>query len=136
VGTATLQLQEAIYAFLEADTFFADHGCAVYDEVPENAAFPFLVLSDGMETPQDVFSEKGRLTIFNIHIWSMAQGMEEMEVLFNRVDELLHYNSALPAMPGYVFIYGKRDTMTVQRDTDGLTRHLVARYVFLSEERI
>jgi len=134
MGTATLQLQEAIYAFLEADVFFLQHHCAIYDEVPENAAFPFLVLSDGMETPQDVFSEKGRLTIFNVHIWSMAKGTEELEVIFDHVDQLLHYNSALPAMPGYALIYGKRDTMTAMRDSDGLTRHLVARYVFLSEE--
>lgn len=136
MGTAVLELQDALYSVLVNDTTLQQSGCAIYDEVPENAPFPFLLLSDGMETPLDMFSEMGRLSIFNVHVWSQAKGTSEMEMIFDRVDALFHHNPDLPVMPTYDLVYGQRDTISTMRDADGLTRHLVARYVFYVEVRL
>ena len=62
----------------------------VYDEPPENAAFPYVVLGDVVERADNRMGGKvGRVLDIFVHAYTEKRGAKEAEDLLDRVDELL-----------------------------------------------
>jgi len=133
MGTATQQLQQAVYAVLSTDSALLTLVSSIYDEVPENKSFPYLVIGDVTETPMDTFARKGRIAVITVSIYSMQKGFKESLLIADRVDTLLNRNSF--PLNTYDTVYTMYKMLSTQRMGDGLTRKVDIKYDVFAEER-
>lgn len=121
------QLQSAIYSTLNGDNNLTNTlGAGIYDEVLENATYPFVSL--GEETAIDYSTKDlqgGEFTI-NIHVWSQYKGAKQAKEIMDRIHTLLH-NSSL-SVSGFNLINLRFEFADILRDPDGVTRHGVMRF--------
>ena len=120
------QLQQAIFSALNVSAVTSDLSCGVFDDVPQNASYPYIAL--GEETAVD-FSVKdiqgGDLTV-NIHLWSQYKGSKETKQIMDKIHDLLH-NINL-SVTGFNLINLRFEFSDIMRDPDGITRHGVMRF--------
>ena len=73
--TPSEELQEFITAQLRASAeLTALVGTGIYDNVPDNAAYPYVSYGPSDFTPDDADCVAGRVVGFQIDCWSQAQG--------------------------------------------------------------
>ena len=120
------QLQQAIFSALNVSAVTSDLSCGVFDDVPQNASYPYIAL--GEETAVD-FSVKdiqgGDLTV-NIHVWSQYKGSKETKQIMDKIHDL-HHNINL-SVTGFNLINLRFEFSDIMRDPDGITRHGVMRF--------
>jgi hypothetical protein len=131
VGTATLEIQEALVTLLSTDSFFAEF--PIYEEVPENQPFPYTVVVPLAESTVDTFDAEGRQVVVIIHLFDDQPGYLMLEQGLDRLETLVHHRFSLP-LGTYAFISSQMDSALSAREPDGITRHLVVRITFLVEE--
>jgi hypothetical protein len=114
--SASWALQQAVFATLSADS--AVHSLAgIFDAVPRNAAFPYIVVGEAAETPQN--SADGDLSehTLQIHIWSRGGGHREIKQLSQAVREAL--DGASLNLNGHSLIGLAFTSAAYQRESDG-----------------
>lgn len=128
---ATDALQQALY-----DTLYGSIDGGVYDHVPPGAGYPYTVLGDTTEIPDDTHDGDGSEVTATLHTWSAAQGMEEVNQIGEAIDDLLHHD--LLTIAGARNWSAEREFSETLRDRDPDTgrilRHRVVRYRFRLEE--
>lgn len=126
-GSPTWPLQEAIYTRLSGDSSLTSSlGAAVYDDVPDSAPFPYVVIGAVTEAPNDTMGTTGRDLTVTVHSWSQYQGMKQVKQIQNRVDQLL--DRWLPTVTGWATTHMQQEFFETFEDPDGDTKHGVARY--------
>lgn len=123
-----LVLHDAQVARIEAETSYA-----VYDDMPEQAAFPYVTMgemtakdwSDKFEPGQEVYS--------TIHIWSQYHGRKEAAEMGDAILQALS-KSSLDLAPNFRAVLDELDTHDLIIDIDGITRHGILRLRYLIEE--
>lgn len=126
-GSPSWPLQQSVYTRLNADTeLVTTLGAAVYDHVPDSAAFPYVVIGDATEAPRDTMARTGRDVTLTVHLWSQTKGMKQVDEIADRVDDLL--DRWAPTVTGWSATTMLREFYENMRDPDGMTRHGVARY--------
>lgn len=127
-GSPLWELAQAIYARLSADAALTTTlGADVYDYVPEGADFPYVVIGDTTEAPEDTMGQTGRAVTFTVHYWSRYRGDKEVYQMHNRVDELLE-GWQPSGLTGWTSVIMQHEFFDSFKDPDGITRHGVARY--------
>jgi hypothetical protein len=120
-------LQSKIFTTLNTDNTLTNTlGANVFDDVPEETAFPLVVL--GEDTTVD-FSTKdlvGSETTINIDIFSRYRGSKETKNIMDRIHTLLHDSSL--TVSGVNLINLRFEFSDVIRDPDGITRHGIMRF--------
>ena len=120
-------LQTTIYSTLNGDNTLTNTlGAGVFDEVVENATYPFVSL--GEETAVDYSTKDldgGEFTI-NIHVWSQYKGSKQTKEIMDRVHDLLHDSSL--SVSGFNLANLRFEFSDILRDPDGITRHGVMRF--------
>ena len=120
-------LQTTIYSTLNGDNTLTNTlGAGVFDEVVENASYPFVSL--GEETAVDYSTKDldgGEFTI-NIHVWSQYKGAKQTKEIMDRIHDLLHDSSL--SVSGFNLINLRFEFSDILRDPDGVTRHGVMRF--------
>ena len=120
-------LQTTIYSTLSNDNTLTNTlGAGVFDEVVENASYPFVAL--GEETAIDYSTKDldgGEFTI-NIHVWSQYKGAKQTKEIMDRIHDLLHDSSL--SVSGFNLINLRFEFSDVIRDPDGITRHGIMRF--------
>ena len=120
-------LQTTIYSTLNGDNTLTNTlGAGVFDEVVENASYPFVSL--GEETAVDYSTKDldgGEFTI-NIHVWSQYKGSKQTKEIMDRIHDLLHDSSL--TVSGFNLINLRFEFSDILRDPDGVTRHGVMRF--------
>lgn len=127
-GSPTGPLMTSVYGRLNGDTALVTTlGVDVYDDVPEGATFPYVVIGEMTSTPNDTMGKTGRDVTVTVHSWSRYDGMQETNDVADRVDELL--DRWLPTgLSGWSATQMLQEYFESFRDPDGRTRHGVARY--------
>ena len=124
---AQFALQSKIFNTLNTDnTLTSTLGANVFDDVPEETAFPLVVL--GEDTTVD-FSTKdliGSETTINIDVFSRYRGSKETKNIMDRIHTLLHDSSL--TVSGVNLINLRFEFSDVIRDPDGITRHGIMRF--------
>lgn len=123
-----LALHDAEVARIEAETNYT-----VYDDIPKQAAYPYVVMgemtgtdwSDKFEPGQEVFSTK--------HIWSQYQGKKEVVEMGDAILQALS-KSTLDLAPNFRAVLQDLDLNDFLMDIDGKTRHVILRHRYLIEE--
>ena len=120
-------LQTTVYSTLSNDNTLTNTlGAGVFDEVVENASYPFVAL--GEETAIDYSTKDldgGEFTI-NIHVWSQYKGAKQTKEIMDRIHDLLHDSSL--SVSGFNLANLRFEFSDILRDPDGITRHGVMRF--------
>ena len=120
-------LQTTIYSTLSGDNTLTNTlGAGVFDEVLDNATYPFVSL--GEETAIDYSTKDlngGEFTI-NIHVWSQYKGSKQTKEIMDRVHDLLHDSNL--SVSGFNLVNLRFEFSDILRDPDGVTRDGVLRF--------
>ena len=144
---STLDVQRAVVAALEAGvtydvpttpTVVETLPIAVYDRVPQGAAFPYIRISDALGQPAaETISGEGFEVVVTLHIWSRAQSgmVQALQIAAQVVDTL--NNSTLNLMTGSP-PSGKTVVMTRlleqrTRREDDVTTQVIQRWQFITD---
>lgn len=123
-----LVLHDAQVARIEADT-----GYTIYDDLPKQVDFPYVVMgemtardwSDKFEPGQEVYS--------TIHIWSQYAGRKEAAEMGDGILQALS-KSPLDLSPNFRAVLDELDMNELIIDIDGITRHGILKLRYLIEE--
>ena len=120
-------IQGAIIAKLKASTALVSAAAGgIYDSVPQNAAYPFVVVGEDRHTDESTDTGIRRRVRVQIDTWSRFRGREEVKNLQYLIE--LALNRATLSLTGYEFIgmhFMSSDSFV---DIDELTRHGVQEF--------
>lgn len=104
----------------------------VYDDVPENVPFPYVVIGDDVSAAFDDDCGSGADSMVTIHVWSTYPGRAEAKQILELIYRTLHRSNLVIA--GNVTITIDADYQMTLLDPDGVTRHGVIRFRVLTRE--
>lgn len=119
-------IQAALYSALSGNI-----SATVYDHVPEDSSFPYVVIGEDMPNQWDTDTEQGFETVLTLHFWSRYRGKKEVKELTDEVYDLLHRKSL--AISGQYTVNLMWESSEILLDPDGLTYHGLADYRLISE---
>ena len=124
-----LEVQTAIYNTLSGDATLAALVTGIYDHVPQETTYPYVVIADMMMEEFDTQTWDGALMTLNVHVWSRKRGRKECMTIFGHLRRLLHDQDLV--VSGHCHVLCQRDYSEVFLDPDGVTRHGVMRFRIL-----
>ena len=126
-------LQKAAYETLKADSGFIAllGGTYIYDDVPQTAEFPFVVLDQMRINDWSTGTERGSEHILMLHIWSRYKGKQEAYEIADAIRSLL--DDAELTLDDNRLINLTHQYSDLKRDTDGETYHGVIRFRAVTE---
>lgn len=122
-------LQQAVYAALRADPALKGllgDPARVYDHVPADSTFPYLVLGEATTLPFDAKTEDGMEQTLTLHAWSRARGLKETKDIMAAATAAL--DSQALGLSGHTLILLRFEFAATFMESDGLTRHGVQRF--------
>jgi hypothetical protein len=126
VATAVRPLLTAVYEKLTASSGLMAVVSGVYDEVPENAAFPYVSIGPLIEAPDDVHDRQGLDALLTVHVWSDQPGSAQAADIFAAVDAALDRQPL--AVAGWTVVSVRHEQHQVLKDSDPSVRHINAQY--------
>lgn len=131
--TAAVALRAAIHHALVADTGLAAAlgGHRVYDEVPRDAAFPYVTLGDARIN--DVSGDGGSTQEhqMTLHAWSRQGGHKEAHVITGALLQAL--DDAPLDLDGHHLVNLRFAIADIRREADGRTYHAIVRFRAVTE---
>lgn len=124
--SAEFEIQKAVFAKLSALSY------PVYDDVPDNAAAPYVVIGDDTLIEFDSDGISGFEATVTIHTWSTYRGKKQIKEMQGAIYDLLHRAELI--VSGYNFIGCDSEYSESLLDADGVTRHGVQRFRILIRE--
>lgn len=92
--TKLFEVQEAIYARLTAELGNKVNG--VFDYVPEDTKFPYVVIGRLQSTPERTKTTVGERVEVELDIWSSAKGKKETISIVNLIKDALDEELPIP----------------------------------------
>ena len=130
--SASWALQQAVFAALTASPDVqAITGTRVFDAVPRETAFPYIVVGDDAETNWDTATDAGSEHTLSIHIWSRAGGRKESKLAAEAVRARL--DGASLSLSGHTLIDLRYLASDFARETDGETFRATLKFRAVTE---
>jgi hypothetical protein len=124
---AMLDVQEAVYALLRADsTFVGLVTGGPFSPAPQNQPYPYCTFGAHVESPRLTFGKLGQDIIFVLDVWSRTTSFLEAFTIGDRIMQLL--NGIQLSLTNFSNIIVIHDQTMKLDDPDGLTRHLAIRF--------
>ncbi len=131
--SVSLELQGAIVARLKAYAPLAALvGARVFDDVPSNAALPYVSLGPDQVVSDDADCITGYEVTIQIDAWSITKGLPEVKRVSEEVRAALH-GFDLPLSANALVSIEHRQTRNL-RDPDGVTNHAAIEFVAFVEQ--
>ncbi len=133
---AAWQVQLALYNALTGDAaLVALAPGGIYDHVPgsNESSYPRITIGDDTLLDWDTDTSYGAELTCTIHVWSVEAGREQAKMILAKIAEILHDQRL--AVAGFDDVYVRREFEEVTTLQDGATRHGIARYRIVVEER-
>jgi hypothetical protein len=115
VANPELELQDAIVRALKAQ------GLVVYDQVPTNAAFPYVSIGPVTTVQDDADCLEAMEITVQVDVWSRAVGVGEVGRMTDTVRRTLH--RAEFELTDNALVMIEHTNSRRMRDPDGLTNH-------------
>jgi hypothetical protein len=127
-------VQQALRAVLVADLTLTTLITGVFDYVPEDAAYPYIVIGDATEIPDNSHDRYGWQTVATLHVWTQAEGHKQGLTIGRRITALLDHQPL--TIPGYDHVVTRCEFSQTLTDPEppGNIRHLVLRYRVITEQ--
>lgn len=136
MSSPSWELQDAAFDRLAADaTLETLLGAAdrILDDAPEKQAYPYIIVGEDSELPNETMGTVGVEQTLVFHIWSQYKGSKQVKQIHARMKALLHRWQ--PTASGWDTTQMLFEFFEIVRDPDGITRHGISRYrVYASEE--
>lgn len=124
------ELQKAAYSDLNGNITGG-----VYDHTPTGTDYPYTVIGEETERPEDTHDEDGSEHTLTLHIWSKALGSKEVKTIMKQIDARWHHGTV--SVTGARCYKIEREFSDIKDDTDPedgrRLRHGVVRYRFSLE---
>lgn len=126
-------LQTGVYQRLSADADLVARlgGTAIYDDVPQDAPFPYVTLGEITSRERGSASGEGREHTLTLHVWSRTKGRKEVQEIAALVTAALH--DANLALQDHTLVNLRFTLSDARRDPDGETYHGVVQFRAVSE---
>lgn len=129
-----LPVQQAIHDRLTGDSQLKDAITGVFDYVPEQGVYPFVVIGEAVETPDNRHGGFGRQTVVTLHVWTQYRGHAQGLRIGARITELLdHQPLTITGLDWIATRFEFSQTLT-DPEPPGDIRHLVLRYRIVTEK--
>lgn len=131
--TAHVALRAAMHAALIADTALtaALGDSSIYDEVPRNAAFPYVTLGDARVSNASVDGDALQEHLLTLHVWSQQGGHKQAHEITGALLQAL--DDAALAPQGHRLVNFRFTIADIRREADGRTYHALVRFRALTE---
>lgn len=129
-GSPLYSIQLSIYNILTLDPQLMSRITGVFDYVPENQAFPYVVIGEFTSGPWETFQRYGEEVIITIHVWSRYSGMKQSEKIMDDLNRLLARKMFFIDGWGNVGTWLSGSSTLIE--PDGFTRHGIVRYRLLT----
>lgn len=131
--SAEWSLQKAVFAALSADAALTSLIGAgrVYDDTPQQAAFPYLTLGQSTARDWGTATEDGAEHVLTVHVWSRAAGKKEAHAAMRAVRQVLHDQPL--TLEDHRLVNLRHELSEASRDPDGETVHGIIRFRAVTE---
>ena len=134
-----IHVQSAIRTLLLADGTLCAllaSTTAIYDGVPDDAAYPYIAFGEKHTEPWDTFSGDANDDRIMLYVWSQAKGDLEALTIASRVNDLLHGSTLDLASAGFRMVPSslQLEMLDTMREPDGRTRKAMMRFKLQAEE--
>lgn len=134
VGTALGIMQKAVYTLLSTTSGISGSVTGIFDETPEDEAFPYIVVGDAQETVLDTYAKMGRIATITITIWSQHTGFLEAIAIGDQIISAMNRYS-FPSILPFLSVYTMYKSAMTKRDSDGITRQVDLKFDWFGEEQ-
>ena len=134
-------LQQSVDTALRADAtliaLLADGADGIYDGVPQESGFPYVVIGETTLRPNDTKTEDGAEATLMIHTWDSpdadadAVGFSLTKRIMSAIVDAL--DQVLLTVTGHTVVLLRFEFADTFRDPDGLTVHGVQRFRALTQ---
>lgn len=124
-----LPLQVALYGLFDAGL-----EVATYDFVPESAPYPYVVLGECIEVPDNDHGAYGSEVTCTIHVWTEAEGFAEGLAIVDDISRILDHQGQGLLLEGHRVVSVRRDFTRTMRDPNPRLRHCPVRYRICTEQ--
>ncbi len=120
-------LQQAIFTALNGNVSGIDSAnVSVYDDVPENTVYPYVVIGEETAANNGTKDLDGIEHTLTLHVWSQYRGRREIKEIMQSVYQLLH--DAAITVSGASLVNIRQEFNNTLMENDGITRHGVMRF--------
>jgi len=124
---ALFGLQQAVLDALAANSSVPE----VYDHVPRDATFPYVVYGPAHVMAEDSKTDTGFDHIVTLNVWSRYRGGKETRAIFQALYDTLHHKTL--AVDGQAVVFGMFLNADFSLDEDGLTYFAAVRFTFITQ---
>lgn len=132
-ASASWALQQGIYQALAGDPQITGllGGVNIFDDAPQNAAFPYLTFGQSVERDWSTGSEEGAEHTVTLHVWSRASGKKETHEIIETIRSAL--KTAPVTVADHALVNLHHEFSEARHDKDGETYHGIVRYRAITE---
>lgn len=132
-GLAAEPVQRALYTKLTGDTALMDLITGVFDWVDEDESYPYVVIGEAVETPDNAHDRHGSQTVVSLHVWSQYRGYAQALQIAARVLQVLDHTPL--TIDGHHHVVTRYEFMQTLTDPEppGDIRHVPMRFRVVTE---
>lgn len=124
-----LAIQTALYELLSAEL-----SVPVFDFVPEDQPYPYVMIGECTETPDNAHDRFGSDTTHTIHIWTEFEGWSQGLGIEAEIRRTLDHRKEALEVDGFWVVEVKRTTIQTMRDPNPRVRHVPVTYRVITEQ--
>jgi hypothetical protein len=135
MSSASLALQQAIFAALSANSdlqALIGDPPRLFDFVPRDSAFPYVVIGDGTESNWSTATEAGSEHAVVLNVWSRSTGHKEAKQIAEVLRAAL--DNASLSLTGFALVGIRHLATDFARQPDGQTFRATLRFRAVVEE--
>lgn len=128
MGLHSWPLQQAIFSELNGAGITGEGSVSVsvYDDVPEGATYPYIVIGEETANNVSVKDKDAHEHTLTLHVWSQYRGRKEIKTIMQEIYTELHDNAI--SVSGASLVNLKQEFERTLMESDGITRHGVIRF--------
>ncbi|MGW0942902.1 DUF3168 domain-containing protein [Streptomyces sp. NPDC002623] len=131
--SAVLPVQDAVLAALKADGTLVSLVQGVFDWVKENQPYPYIVIGEAVETPDNTHDSHGSNCVITLHVWSKYRGYRQALQIAARVRALLEHRPLTVAGHRHVATYYVSQQTITDPEPPGDIRHVPISFRVLTQ---
>ncbi|MDN3021537.1 DUF3168 domain-containing protein [Streptomyces sp. S.PB5] len=126
-------VQDAVLAVLTADAELMALVKGVFDWVKEKQPYPYVVLGESIETPDNTHDSHGSNTVITLHVWSQYRGFHQARTIVTRLRALLEHRPLTIAGHRHVATYFVSQQTLTDPEPPGDIRHVPISFRVLTQ---
>lgn len=128
------ELQKALFTELTGASALTTllGGSYIYDHVPQEHDFPFVVIGEADLTDRGSHTTEGFTADLTVHSWVRSKGRKDLHLIMEQIDTALHNVSI--SVSGHNLLTLRREFNNTLVEPDGVTYHGVQTFRALIEQ--